>query len=261
MPRLYQVRLGLLVSVVLLAPYSGPAFSVEPDDTPWSLDDGPAVRGSENRPGNADSIDDLLARDQLGIIEDNDIAPPSQDQPDYVQSPRPERLEEDRLSPRLPAEIQPVPGRAPELALRPVENPNMVQPHAPPAPVAASPTAAARPEAVAPRDEQKTSPTPPAAVAAPKTTPPQIAPAQSNKGYPGADSGTGGTTARWTAARRHRAFAIAVRGPNPGASAIDRRQGRLRPPRTAATRRSRRSGGSADRGRQRQIVFAVEALF
>ena len=93
-----------------------PAAAVEPDDTPWDL------RGTDAA-GKPKTIDDLLARDQLTIIEDTDIPPPpGQDQRDLLDNQSGERFEEDRLTPKLPAEIHPAPSRAPDTALFPVDS-------------------------------------------------------------------------------------------------------------------------------------------
>ena len=106
-----RITLGLLLALTSQAP----AVAVEPDDTPWDL------RGTDSA-GKPQTIDDLLARDQMSIIEDTDISPPGQDQRDLLDNHDGQRFEDDRLSPKLPLEVHTAPARAPDTALSPIDS-------------------------------------------------------------------------------------------------------------------------------------------
>ncbi len=201
-----RLTLGLLLALTSQAP----ALAVEPDDTPWDL------RGTDSA-GKPQTIDDLLARDQMSIIEDTDISPPGQDQRDGAESRDGQRFEEDHLSPKLPAEVHDAPARAPDTALSPIPNapmqPTVALRHA--EPVQATEPAMRAIEPLEPSAQPTTSPNfkpepvapvatprravaplakPPVPVAPAQASPTQAAPsqaAQSPAGARPADAATG----------------------------------------------------------------------
>ena len=180
------VPAAVLTIVLSFGAVVGPhrAAALEPDDTPWGL------KGTDPA-GAPQTIEDLLARDALSIIQDTDIAPPGQDQADpLAPGPGASPLGEDRLTPKLPAEIHDIPARAPDTALAPVDSAPLahspsasearrLEPsHAPLAPAAEPAPApirqAAPPAAMQPRNNSATAA---AAAKAPAATP--ALPAQS----------------------------------------------------------------------------------
>ncbi|MBL8882936.1 MAG: L,D-transpeptidase family protein [Hyphomicrobium sp.] len=102
---------GGLACLALALAFSTQARAVDPDDTPWTVND--ADPGSQ-----PDSIEDLLERDAKSMLQDTDIVPPGQDQPDFTAHQQPGSLDDDQLSPPLPAEIHDAPDRAPQVAIR-----------------------------------------------------------------------------------------------------------------------------------------------
>lgn len=115
--RLHPVVSRLVAGFALMvAPFAvDAAHALDPDDTPWTVED-----DSPGQPPPA-SIEELLERDRLTIIEDHDVPLPSQDQPDYVANPGPEH--EDRLAPKLPDIIHQAIERAPPDAPLPAAGP------------------------------------------------------------------------------------------------------------------------------------------
>jgi len=107
---LTKIAGGLACLAVALA-FNTQARAVDPDDTPWTVND--ANPGSQ-----PDSIEALLERDAKSMLQDTDIAPPGQDQPDFTAHQQPGSLDDDQLSPPLPAEIHGAPDRAPQVAIR-----------------------------------------------------------------------------------------------------------------------------------------------
>lgn len=153
------VCLCLLISAVTTFSGASPAGAVDPDDTPWTVNDA----NPGQRPA---SIEDLLERDRKAMLQDNDINPPSQDQPEYSTHAQPGNLDQDRLTPALPAEIHRAPDRTPQVA---------IPARAPDAAVGEKPTAASvppgpSPAAIAQPDANRSS------SALPATTPGDLAP-------------------------------------------------------------------------------------
>lgn len=174
------------------------ARAIDPDDTPWTVND--ADPGKQPA-----SIEDLLARDRQTIIEDHDIAPPGQDQPDYVGAARDGQFDDDRLTPKLPAEIHDAPARQPDTAIRTIDpaaeparrfEPAQASPQAA-QPQFARPAPAAAPEPLPPASEQRALVAPaaaapaavkpaeaqhhPAAAAAAPANPPQAQPSAAHQ--------------------------------------------------------------------------------
>lgn len=118
-PLMARLLLGIAAAAVIAVPMALPAAAqqvpvIDPDDTPWTVND--ADPGKQPA-----SIEDLLARDRQTIIEDHDIAPPGQDQPDYVGAARDGQFDDDRLTPKLPNEIHDAPARQPDTAIKAVD--------------------------------------------------------------------------------------------------------------------------------------------
>ncbi len=127
MIRVRAVVAGALAGLALAASASGlRAEPAVPDDTPWTVDDADPGK-------HPNTIEEILSRDRGANGEDQDIQPPGQDQPDYAIKNDP-AFSEDRLSPKLPAQIDTAREHVPD-TIRAVEpaavNPQQPQPSAP----------------------------------------------------------------------------------------------------------------------------------
>ncbi|MEQ1715018.1 MAG: hypothetical protein ABL907_03370, partial [Hyphomicrobium sp.] len=160
-PVLASLLLGLASVACAVAQGASPARAVEPDDTPWSVND--ADPGKQ-----PSSIDELLARDRQTITEDHDIAPPGQDQPDPVRHPASDQVEEDRLNPYVAPELHNARENRQQTTIPPVGAPPVAGERRMD-PAMAAPAQSPRPDSAAPHVAQP-------AQAVPETIAPVAAP-------------------------------------------------------------------------------------
>ncbi|HMN37170.1 MAG TPA: L,D-transpeptidase family protein [Hyphomicrobium sp.] len=166
---------GIACLTLMVGLCATPAHAFDPDDTPWTVDD--ADPGAQ-----PDSIEDLLERDRRSIVQDTDIDPPGQDQPDFNAHREPGSLDTDQLMPPLPAEIHRAPDQGPQYSIRPGDPEAALAASKPvlaPAPAAATPPAlhngpAQQPTPVLPKPTART--LQPVGAAAAALTPSQLMP-------------------------------------------------------------------------------------